>query len=238
MFNPYNLESQPQDDDTGMLQRTDEWALERMGKVTASRVGDIMPNDKGKYRQSREDYKAELMAERLSQIPMPNFTTQAMKWGILQEPMAGIAYHDKTKIPIEGAPFINHPTIKNFGASPDFLAGDRGLIEIKCPHTKKHIQTIRTGEIDDAYMWQMKSQIACSSRLWCDFVSFDPRLGKKMELWIIPYSDWGNRVSSDFMIAEVVKFLNELDREIEDLLEKFPGEYDGYLAMWGKTDAI
>ncbi len=238
MFNPYDLDSQPQDDEVGILQRTDEWALERMGRVTASRVGDIMPNDKGKYRQSREDYKAELIAERLSQIPMPNFTTQAMKWGILQEPFAGKAYAEKTSNEIANSPFFKHPTINNFGASPDLLVGDHGLAEIKCPHTKKHIQTIRTGEIDEGYMWQMKAQISCSQRLWCDFTSFDPRLGKKMELWIIPYEDWGGRVSSDFMLSEVIKFLNELDNDIAELLEKFPGEYEGYLAMWGRTNAI
>ena len=45
---------------------------------------------------------------------------------------------------VELAPFIAHPTIEMAGASPDGLVGTDGLVEIKCPNTATHIETLLT----------------------------------------------------------------------------------------------
>lgn len=217
-----------------MEQRTDEWYMERLGKVTASRVIDIMPSEKnGKYLYSREEYMAELIAERISNEPMPGFQTPSMAWGIAQEPLARKAYANAMGTPVEETGFVEHFFIKNFGASPDGLIGDDGLAEFKCPHTKKHLQTLMGAKPDRAYQYQMLAQKLCTGRSWVNFVSFDPRIGPEMELVVIPYDEWHVPGMETEMIDEVLKFLEEINERMYTLLSqpRF-NMWDSYSARW------
>lgn len=198
-----------------MDQRTDEWFAARAGRVTASRIADLMARTKTGPSASRANYLAQLVAERLTGEVEQGFTSAAMQHGIDTEAEARNAYEFVTGANVIETGFIVHPSINWAGASPDGLVGDNGLIEIKCPNTSTHIATLRGGSVPDKYMKQMQFQMACTGRDWCDFASFDPRLPLQMRLHV-------TRVNRDeALIAEieaaVSDFLAEVDVTVADL---------------------
>lgn len=192
-----------------MIQRSPEWFAARIGRVTASRVADIMRTTKSGPAASRKNYLAELVCERLTGNKAEGFESAAMAWGTECEPLARAEYEVRNIFTVEEVGFIQHPTITMAGASPDGLVGHGGLIEIKCPQTATHIETLMTGKIDPDYLVQMGWQMECTGRDWCDFVSFDPRLPKALSYW--EKRVYAKDLPLDAMRAAVVAFLAELD---------------------------
>ena len=201
-----------------ILQRTPEWFELRLGKVTASRIGDLMAKTRSGYSASRANYMTELAIQRLTGAVGQGFTSPAMQWGTEQESNARNAYSFFTDDDVNEIAFIDHPTIEQAGASPDGLVGDDGLVEIKCPNSATHLDTLLRGIIKNQYVLQMQWQMACSGRKWCDFVSFDPRFPEDLKIFI-------KRVERDDKLiaeitAEVKKFLAELDELMTQLKQK------------------
>lgn len=203
-------------------QRTEAWHAQRLGKVTASRVADLMARTKTGYGASRANYAAELLCERLTGERAESFTSAAMAWGTDTEPQARAAYAFLTDADVVEVGFIDHPSIPMFGASPDGLVGETGLVEIKCPNTATHIDTLLSEAVPGKYLTQMQVQMACTGRAWCDFVSFDPRLPADLQLWVkrVPRDDEAIRAIE----AEVQAFLSELDAKVEALRAKYMRE--------------
>jgi len=200
-----------------MEQRTEEWFAARMGKVTASRVADVIAKTKTGYSTSRENYLAQLVCEVLTGKPAESFTNAAMQWGVDQEPLARAAYESHQNVLVDEVGFLVHPTIWESGASPDGLVGDFGMVEIKCPNTATHIDTLLTQTVSGKYNTQMQWQMACAGRHWCDFVSFDPRMPTDLQLFV-------KRVEYDppyvaMLEKEVMSFLNDLDSKVKQLNE-------------------
>ena len=198
-----------------MEQRTEEWFNARLGKVTASRIADLMAKTKSGYSASRDNYMAQLTIERLTQKPTEGYTNAAMQWGTDQEPFARAAYETKTGQLVTEVGFIVHPEIDQAGASPDGLVGDEGMVEIKCPESKTMIETLLSDRVPDKYFKQMQWQMACTGRNWCDYVVFDPRMPENLQLCV-------RRVERDDYIideikAEIKKFLAELDQQVGKL---------------------
>ena len=191
-----------------MDQRTNEWDQARLGKVTASMVFAVMAKTKSGPSASRKNYRADLLVERLTGQKKEGFTSEAMLWGTNNEPMARGAYEAKNGIMVEEVGFVKHPTIEGFGASPDGLVGDDGLVEIKCPNTATHLETMADGEIDGKYQWQMLAQMACTGRKWCDFVSYDQRLPEGLNFVVIRFER--DQKAIDEMENEIILFLAEL----------------------------
>jgi putative phage-type endonuclease len=213
-----------------IIQRSDEWFEARLGCATASRVADIMATNKSGPAASRKNYMAELIAERLTGVEQESYTSQAMQWGVDNEPLARAAYEAKTFSYVEETGFVMHPYIKHFGASPDGLVGLDGLVEIKCPNTATHIVTLNTDRIDVDYVRQMYAQGSCTGRKWCDFASYDPRLGPDMELFIYRLNF---EISVITEIEDAVKaFLSELEETIDKLFAKRPAGREAYIERW------
>lgn len=193
-------------------QRSDAWFAARLGKVTASRVGDVMATTKSGPSASRKNYMAELVAERLTGKPAERFQSAAMAHGTEAEPQARRLYEFLHDVTVEEVGFLLHPSIPNFGASPDGLVGADGLVEIKAPNTATHIDTLLGAPIDRKYLLQMQVQMSVTDRAWCDFVSFDPRLPAEMQLFVqrVPRDD-----ALIMQINEAVTaFLVELGRTV------------------------
>ena len=196
-------------------QGSPEWFAQRLGKVTASKIGDIVARTKTSYSTSRANYMAQLVVERLTGVKTESFTNAAMEWGTQTEPLARAAYELKQGVMVDEVAMIDHPTIPMTGASPDGLVGEEGMIEIKCPNTATHIDTLLSGEADKRYTYQQQWQMACTGRKWNDFVSFDSRMPEGLQLFIC-------RVHRDDELIktledEVKKFLQELDEKVEKL---------------------
>lgn len=201
-----------------MIQGSEEWFAARLGKVTASRMADLMARTKTGYGAGRANYMAELICERLTGMAAERFQNAAMQWGTDTEPQARAAYEFMTGNDVVEVGFVDHPNIEMAGASPDGLVGADGLLEIKCPNTATHIDTLLSGAVPDKYRKQMLWQIACTGRQWCDFVSFDPRLPADLQMFtarIVPETD-----EIPTMEDEVKTFISELESKINALRER------------------
>ncbi len=203
-------------------QGSPEWIAARLGKASASRMGDLTAKIKTGYGASRANYMAELLVERLTGQPAEKYTNAAMAWGTEQEPAARQLYELMTDVEVQQVGLVLHPSIEDSIASPDGLVGDVGLIEIKCPNSATHIETLLGAEIDGKYVKQMQWQMACTGRAWCDFVSFDPRLPGEMQMSV------ARVMRDDAMIreleAETIKFLAELATKQCALVAKYRAE--------------
>lgn len=209
-----------------MEQRTPEWYAARLGKVTASRVADIIAKTKSGYSTSRANYMAELVCERLTGKSGDFYQNAAMVWGTETEPMARSAYEAHSGNLVTETGLVPHPSITNSAASPDGLIDDDGLVEIKCPLTSTHIDTLLGRMVPQKYIIQIHWQMACTGRKWCDFVSFDPRMPENMQLFTQRVDR--NEELIQMLEEEVKKFLKELDEKIEELSNLYgEGENDG-----------
>ena len=200
---------------TDIIQGSEEWHRARLGRVTASRVADVLARTKTGYSASRAGYMAELIAERLTQTPAAAFTNAAMQWGTEHEPEARAAYEFMGDCEVVEIGFVQHPTIAMSGASPDGLVGADGLVEIKCPNTATHLDTLLSQAIPGKYQTQMLWQMACTGRAWCDFASYDPRMPEHMRLFVTRLPRDDVRIAE--MEREVSAFLTELEAKLASL---------------------
>jgi putative phage-type endonuclease len=194
-------------------QGTPEWHELRRGKVTASRVADILAKTKTGASASRQNYLIELALQRTTKTIQPSYTNDAMAWGTATEPQARVAYEVKTGNFVDQVPFIDHPTIKGFGCSPDGLVDKDGLLEIKCPNSATHWEYFKYNRPPQKYVIQMQAQMAVTGAKWCDFVSFDPRMPERSQLLIV-------NVPKDpefilYMETEIKIFLDEVEAEVK-----------------------
>jgi len=196
-------------------QGSPEWHQERLGKATASKIADIIARTKTGYGAGRANYAAQLIAERLTGTPSEGFTNAAMAWGTEKEPEAREAYEYQSGVFVEQIGFVPHPRIAMTGASPDGLVGADGLIEIKCPNTATHLDTLTGQSIPSKYETQMLWQMACTGRAWCDFASFDPRMPPHLRLFVKRLERDDTRIAE--LETEVSAFLAEIDAKIATL---------------------
>lgn len=203
--------------DAAIIQRSAEWYAARCGSLGASQLADALAKTKSGWGASRANLKAKLVVERLTGQQEEGFTSAAMQWGVEKEEEARIAYSFLTGRNVVEVGLYKHPTIIGTHASPDGLVDDDGCIEIKCPNSATHIETLKSNLVAHKYLLQMQWQMRCADRQWCDFVSFDPRMPDHLMLYI-------QRVQrDDDMLAtlesEVRAFLAEVDEDVKALSE-------------------
>ncbi|MFA5298153.1 MAG: lambda exonuclease family protein [Lutibacter sp.] len=194
------------------IQGTDEWFAARLGKITASRFGNVLCNSSG-----RNTYMIKLIAERLTGLAQDGYTNGAMQWGIETEPQARAYYEALNNITVQLAGFIELD--ENTGGSPDGLVGEDGILEIKCPNSTTHITTIIKGKMPTEYNPQVQGLLWITGRQWCDFISFDPRMNNR--------TFWSTRVFRDekyiIVLQEAVKqFVKELNELIKKVTPNVP----------------
>jgi len=163
---------------------------------------------------SRDTIMAQLIVERMTGQSVQGFTSAAMEWGNTTEPQARAMYAFVEDVDVQETGFHRHPVIFGTGASPDGLVGADGLLEIKCPETKTHIESLLSKKIDGKYLTQMQWQMACTNRKWCDFVSFDPRL-PGLEIWTTRVHRDDERIAELEVMAS--EFLDEMMVKLESL---------------------
>ncbi len=198
-----------------IIQGSDAWKQLRLGKVTASKVADVVARTKTGYGASRANYMAQLIAERLTNTVAEAYTNAAMQHGTETEPEARSAYEFYQSVAVKEVAFVPHPQIDQAGCSPDGLVGDDGLVEIKCPNTATHLDTLLGQAVPAKYEAQMQFQMASTGRKWCDFVSFDPRMPENMRLFIkrLPRDD--KRIAE--LESEIASFLLEMAVKLSEL---------------------
>ena len=202
-----------------IAQGTPEWFAQRLGHVTASRMSDVLAKGKAGEAVTRQKYRMQIIAERISGRVAESFTSAAMEWGVEQEKFARIRYEADTGYFVDEAEFCNHPTIKWLGASPDgTISGVSGLIEIKCPNTQTHLGYRLDNKPPAAYINQMQCQMWVTGADWCDFVSYDPRVPEHLQLFVSRLQRDNDLIAK--MEIETIKFLGEVDDAINQLEKK------------------
>ena len=157
-------------------QGSEEWLSLRLGKITASRVKDVLTKGRGTSQsKTAESYMMELIAEILTGNSKPFFENDAMRWGTETEPQARAMYAvNNDFVDVKEVAFVEHN--EQVGISPDGLIGDDGLLEIKCPNTTTQLKRALSDDYSADYKAQIQMQLWVTEREWCDFLSFDPRL--------------------------------------------------------------
>lgn len=210
---------------TEIIQGSDEWKALRLGKVTASRVADVIAKTKTGYAASRANYMAQLIAERLTKTPAETYTNAAMQHGTDTEPEARAAYEFYQGATVDEVAFVAHPKIDQAGCSPDGLVGSDGLVEIKCPNTATHLETLLGQAVPGKYEAQMQFQMACTGRAWCDFVSYDPRMPEHMRIFV-------RRVPRDD------KRIKEIEEEIAAFMLEMAVKLANLTKIYGEQEAV
>lgn len=197
---------------TNQLQRTDEWFADRLGKATASRFGDVLAKIRSGESAQRRNYRAQLVIERITEQPIDNYTSKEMQWGIETEAVARMEYELRNGVSVTEEGFMQHKKLMA-GASPDGLVGKDGQIEIKCPNSATHIETLKRQDIPAQYIPQVQGQMWISGRKWNDFVSFDPRMPDNAQYFCIRVERDEDYIKN--LEAEVAQFLIEVEEELQ-----------------------
>jgi putative phage-type endonuclease len=204
-------------DEFDLLQGTEAWRQARCGSLGASQIAEALAKTKTGWGAGRANVMATLIVERLTGEPTPSYVSPAMQWGTDNEADAVVAYSFHRDMDVSKVGLVRHPSIAWTHASPDGLVSDDGLIEVKCPLSATHIETLISGSIPGKYQTQMDWQMACTGRSWCDFVSFDPRLPEDMRLFVRRWNADAERIAQ--LTADVTAFLAEVDAKMAALIE-------------------
>lgn len=198
------------------ITNVDEWLQCRLGKVTASRAADVVRRTKTGWAASRANYRMEIIAERLTGMRIERYQSQAMVWGQQTEGDAIARYSATHGARVDVSSwFVPHSTIRMAGCSPDGLVGTDGMVQVKCPETKTHIETLLSKEVDEDYIKQVQWEMACCKRQWSDFISYDPRLPQSLRLFV--QRVYRDDVLISSMEEMVLSFLDEIEEAIISL---------------------
>ena len=202
-----------------MDQNSPEWREARAGKITASRMGDVIAFAKngGRPLKARQDYIGEIVAELLTGEPRQQVKAAPLDWGHDVEAAARAAYEAETGTIVQfggDVAFVTHPELAYIGCSPDGLIGAQGMHQIKCPQNPAvHIETLQSG-MPDEHMPQVQGEMLVTGRAWSDFVSYDPRMPPNLRLYI-------QRIPRDEVyIAMLTKHCQSLWDDVQAIMAK------------------
>jgi len=199
-----------------LIQGSDEWFAARVGKITASRLGDIMRKTKWGEATYKAKVRLELAIERITGKSASSVVmNQAMRDGVDREPDARKLFEAITGKEVALCGSFDHPDIVNTSASPDGLLRDENaVLELKCPTHVTHAKNLMSDKMPKNYEYQVQWQIACTESDFAYFASYHPDFGKDLRLKYV-------KVERD---DEVIKSLEEeiraFDISIEDLIIK------------------
>jgi putative phage-type endonuclease len=210
---------------TEVIQGSDEWFAVRLGKITASRLNDLMK--KTKYGEStyKTRLRMELAIERITGKPSGDtFMNKAMHDGIEREPDARKLFEAVTGKEVALCGSFDHEDVVNTSASPDgLLRGENAVLEIKCPTHVTHAKNLMAKGMDSRYINQIQWQMACTESTHGYFASYHPDFPPELRLKYV-------RVERDDEIINALeKAVRDFDVEIEDLVTKIKdgGNKDG-----------
>lgn len=199
-------------------QRSAEWRLARVGRLTGSVAADMLATTRGGTEAAaRRDLRAQLVVERLTAIPAEDgYTNAAMQWGIDKEADAFAAYEADQGVIVRRTGFLRHDELM-VGASLDGDIDDfAGVLELKCPKMATHLSYLRSpGKVPSAHQAQITHALWLTGAAWCDFVSFDPRFPPELQLFIVRVQRDEAAIASYELT--VLQFLAEVDREVEEV---------------------
>lgn len=210
-------------------QRTDEWYAARLGRVTGSRMKDVIAwssrrSKDGTYPElkARADYRKELVTERLiGDLGRKEvYVTPEMQWGQMNEDLARTTYQLRTGNKVSQEGFCQHEELMA-GVSTDGFVNQEGNLEIKCLAPYNHLyEIVKEGKLPEVFKPQVSMQLWITERAWCDFIGYDSRMPVGIDLFYV-------RVKRDeeyiaYLEAQTRQFLSEVDRDVEFFMRYLP----------------
>jgi putative phage-type endonuclease len=209
-------------------QQSDAWLRNRVGRIPGSRIADVcsylvIKSRAGESSAKRNNYKMELIAERLTGRAKDHYVSPAMEHGTATENDARLYYEGALRVMCEPVSFVLHPKYDFTGCSPDSLVAAEGVLEIKCPETTTHLEYVEGGRIPDEYLPQIAWELVCTERKWADFVSYDPRIqddllrffyrriGRDEFEWKVGERLLTGEAVLDYFTSEVIKLNAEIE---------------------------
>jgi len=202
--------------DIEIPQGSPEWFAVRCGKITASRLGDIMRKTKWGESTYKAKVRLELAIERITGKSVSSVVmNQAMRDGVDREPDARTLFEAVTGKEVALCGSFDHPTIVNTSASPDgLLRGENAVLEIKCPTHATHAKNLMSETMPKNYIYQVQWQIACTESDYAYFASYHPDYPPELRL------KWVKVEKDDSVIKSLEEAVRQFDIEIEDLIIK------------------
>ena len=202
--------------DVEIPQGSPEWFAVRCGKITASRLGDIMRKTKWGESTYKSKVRLELAIERITGKSVSSVVmNQAMRDGVDREPDARTLFEAITGKDVALCGSFDHPTIHNTSASPDGLLRDENaVLELKCPTHATHAKNLMSDKMPKNYIYQVQWQIACTESDYAYFASYHPDYPKDLRL------KWVKVERDDDVIKSLEDEVKAFDISIEDLIIK------------------
>ena len=199
-----------------LIQGSSAWYAVRMGKVTASKLGDLMRVTKYGESTYKTRLRMELAIERLTgKSASPNFMNQAMQDGVEREPDARKLFEAITGKEVAECGSFDHPDIVNTSASPDgLIRGEDAVLELKCPTHITHAKNLLSEKMPKNYEYQVQWQIACTESEYAYFASYHPDFPKELRL------KWVKVLRDNIMILEIEDEVRKFDVEVEELINQ------------------
>ena len=199
-----------------LIQGSDEWFAVRMGKITASKLGDLMRVTKYGESTYKTRLRMELAIERLTgKSASDNFMNRAMQDGVEREPDARKLFEAITGKDVALCGSFDHPDIVNTSASPDgLIRGEDAVLELKCPTHITHAKNLLSEKMPKNYEYQVQWQIACTESEYAYFASYHPDFPKELRL------KWVKVLRDNIMILEIEDEVRKFDVEVEELINQ------------------
>lgn len=189
----------------------DEWMEARKGKITGSRLKDIVV----KRGIDEKIGFYEIIAERIAQ---PADEENAMERGIRLEEEAISVFQKQTNFKVDTSLIIwENEKNKNIAISPDGVISEIEAVEVKCLSSAKHIEAIITKQIPSEYDFQKLQYFIVNDKLEkLYFIMYDPRMPDNLKLHYFIV----NRVDIEEDIKTYKKYQEEKLEKIEDIINQ------------------
>src|SRR3990167_4627310 len=158
-----------------VIQGSAAWKRLRMGLPTASCFDKIVTPKRCEPSKQAEDYRELLLAEMVLGEPLDGEKFPWMERGNRLEAEAAAYYELQRDTEATRIGFCTNDT-GTYGASPDRLVGEDGLLEIKCPSPQVHIGYLLGSGVDEKYKPQLQGQLLVTGRKWVDICAYHPRM--------------------------------------------------------------
>ena len=187
-------------------QRTYDWHRARLGHWTGSEIHKLMQHGRKKgetFGETAKSYIIKVLSERMLSadvvaddelfglyLNQVSSWSKAMEWGAEHEIEARKLYEKKTGNEVTDVSSVAHESIEFYAASPDgiVMKADK-VIEVKCPLPETFVRyKLMIGDADDLkavkpeYYWQTMAEMDCTGAKACDFVVYNPFMGKPIHI--------------------------------------------------------
>jgi putative phage-type endonuclease len=174
-------------------QKSEAWFLLRLGRITGTRFAALMAGE------STDTYKGlitDLAGEIITGEAEESYSNAIMERGTELEPDARNLYVEICEDAEEVGMCLrdeDDPLYEWIGVSPDGMTAE-GLLEIKCPLRKTHLNYIEKDVFPNQYKWQVQGQLFVTGLPYCDFMSYCPSM-KPFIIRVYPDKEMHEQIS-------------------------------------------